>query len=147
MQLTPTQCRLDDVGGIHGPLGRTGAHDRVQLVNEEDDVLVFTDLIHHRLDPLLELAAVLCAGDHQSQIERDDAFFRKKFRNVSRDDLLGKSLRNRGLADPSLPDQDRIILAATAENLDDPLDFLRPADDGIEIPLLGQFRQIPTKCL
>jgi hypothetical protein len=35
----------------------------VQLVDEKDDVAALGDLLHHLLQALLELAAVLRAGD------------------------------------------------------------------------------------
>ena len=39
-QLAAGQCRLEQVGGVHRPLGRPGAHQCVQLVDEEDDLPV-----------------------------------------------------------------------------------------------------------
>ena len=66
--------------GVHRAFGRTGADDGVQLVNEQDDVLRAADFVHHRLDALLELAAILGAGDHQRQVERDDALVAQQFR-------------------------------------------------------------------
>ena len=48
------------------PFGGAGAHDRVQLVDEGDDLaLGVGDLLEHGLQPLLELAAVLGAGHHR----------------------------------------------------------------------------------
>ncbi len=38
------------------------------------------DLVDHRLQPLLELAAVLRAGDHPGEVERDDAVARRASR-------------------------------------------------------------------
>ena len=45
-----------------------------KLVNEEDDVLGAADFVHHRFDALFELAAVFGAGNHQREVESDDAF-------------------------------------------------------------------------
>ena len=48
--------------------GRAGADHGVQLVDERDDLAVAgLDLVQHGLEPLLELAAVLRAGDHRSR--------------------------------------------------------------------------------
>ena len=66
LQFAAGQRGLDDVRCVHGALGRAGADDGVQFVDEEDHVARAADFVHHRLDALLELAAVLCAGDHQS---------------------------------------------------------------------------------
>ena len=38
VQLAPGQGRLQQVGGVHRALGRAGAHQRVHLVDEEDDL-------------------------------------------------------------------------------------------------------------
>jgi hypothetical protein len=53
----------------------------VQLVDEQDHVPA-ADLVHDRLDPLLELAAVLRAGDHQRQVQRDHALVAQQFGHV-----------------------------------------------------------------
>src|SRR5690606_3893359 len=71
LELTAAERGLDDVRRVHGPLGGTGSHDGVELVDEEDHVLGTTDLIHHGLDALFELATVLGAGNHQCEIEGD----------------------------------------------------------------------------
>ena len=55
LQFAAGKRRLEDVGGVHRALGRAGADDGVQFVDEEDDVLGTLDLVHHRLDALLEL--------------------------------------------------------------------------------------------
>ena len=38
LQLAAGEHRLEDAGRVDGALGRTGTHERVQLVDEEDDV-------------------------------------------------------------------------------------------------------------
>ena len=71
-QLAAGQHRLEQVGGVDRALGRAGADDRVQLVDEQDDrALGVGDLLEHRLEPVLELAAVLGAGDQRADVERD----------------------------------------------------------------------------
>jgi len=72
LDLSAAECGLEDVGGVDGALGPAGADQRVHLVHEEHDVLGLGDLLHHRLDPLLELPAVLGAGDHGAQVQRHD---------------------------------------------------------------------------
>ena len=47
----------------------TGAEEHVQLVDEDDDVAVLDDLGDDALQALLEVAAVLRAGDHPGQVE------------------------------------------------------------------------------
>ena len=72
LDLAAAERRLEHVGRVDGALGPAGADQRVQLVDEQDHVLGPADLVHDRLDALLELAAVLRAGDHHRQVQRDD---------------------------------------------------------------------------
>ena len=71
-QLAAREHRLEHVARVDRALGRARADDRVQLVDEHDDLpLGVGDLLQHRLQPVLELAAVLRAGDHRADVERD----------------------------------------------------------------------------
>jgi hypothetical protein len=59
------QHGLDHVAGVHGTLGRPGADDGVQLVDESDDLAAGVgNLLQYRLETLLELSPVLGAGHH-----------------------------------------------------------------------------------
>ena len=80
LELAARERGLEDVGGVHRALGGAGADDRVQLVDEEDDVPGALDLVHHGLDALLELAAVLGAGDHEREVEGDDLLVEEDLR-------------------------------------------------------------------
>ena len=138
---------LDDVGGVHRALGGAGADDGVQLVDEQDDVLGAADFVHDRLDALLELAAVLGAGDHQREVEGDDSFVAQQFGDVAGRDFLGQAFDNGGLADAGFAEQHGIVLGAAAEDLDDALDFVLAADDRIHFAFAGDFGQVAAKGL
>ena len=72
LDLTARQGRLEDIGRVEGALGRACTDQRVQLINEDDGVLIFHQLFHDGLETLFKLAAILCAGNDQGQIERQD---------------------------------------------------------------------------
>ena len=95
------------------PSGRAGADDGVHLVDEGDDLAVGVgDLLEHGLEPLLELAAVLGAGDHRRQVERDEALVAERLGHVALDDALREALDDGGLADAGLADEHRVVLGA-----------------------------------
>ena len=74
VELAAGEHRLEQVGGVHRALGRARPDDRVELVDEEDDLaLGVLDLLQDGLEALLELAAELGAGDERAEVERDDA--------------------------------------------------------------------------
>src|SRR6185437_19034 len=139
---TAGQGRLEDRGGVDRALGSAGAHEVVELVDEQDDVAALGDLLHDLLQALLELAAVLRAGDERSQVERVDLLVLEQLGHVGVDDALGQSLDHGGLAHTRLADQDRVVLGAPREDLHDPLDLGLAAHDGIELAVGGQLGQI-----
>ena len=70
VQLAAGQHRLEHVAGVHRALGGAGADHGVQLVDEQQDPPSRRlDLGQHGLEPLLELAAVLRAGDQRAHVE------------------------------------------------------------------------------
>ncbi len=75
--VAPMQCSsprasmgFEQVAGIHGAFGLARADHGVQFVDEQDDfALRFLHLLEHGLEPLLEFAAVLGAGDQRAHVE------------------------------------------------------------------------------
>ena len=112
-ELASGQHRLDHVAGVHGPFGRAGPHDGVELVDEGDDLAFgIGDLFQDRLQAFLELAAILGPGDHRAHVEADDPLALEAFRHVALDDPLSQALDDGGLAHSRLADQDRVVLGA-----------------------------------
>ena len=117
----------------------------VELVDEQDDVAALGDLLHHLLQALLELAAVLRAGDQRGQVERVDLLVLEQLRHVAVGDALGEALDHGGLADAGLADQHGVVLGAAAEDLHDPLDLGLATDDRVELALRRQLGQVAAE--
>ena len=145
LQLAARERRLQDVGGIDRALGRAGPDERVQLIDEEHRVVRVAELLDDLLEPLLELAAVLGAGDERADVERQDALVEQRLRDVAGHDPVGEALRDGRLADARLADQGRVVLRASREDLDDPLDLLFSADDGIQLSCTGRVGEIDAE--
>ena len=69
------------------------------------------------------------------------------FGHVARDDALREPFRDRGLADARLADQHRVVLRAAREHLDRAPDLLVAADHGVELPGLGERREVAAVLL
>ena len=145
LQFATAERGLDDVARVHRALGGTRTHDGVQFVDEEDDVARAADFVHHGLDAFLELAAVFRTGDHQREVERDDLLVTQQLGHVAGRDFLRQAFGDGGLADTGLAEQHGVVLRAAAEHLNDALDFVAAADDGVEFAFLGQFGEVPAK--
>ena len=71
----------------------------MDLVDEEDDAARrLLHLVHHRLEPLLKLAAQLRAGDERAHVERVHLPALQRLGHVARSDALREPLRDGGLA-------------------------------------------------
>ena len=84
LELAARERRLEDVRGVDRALGRARADERVELVDEQDRVVGVAQLLDDLLEPLLELAAVLGAGDERADVERQDALVEQDVRDVAR---------------------------------------------------------------
>ena len=137
-QLAAGEHRLEQVGGVDGALRGARADDRVQLVEEQHDLPAgVLDLLQHGLQALLELAAVLRAGQQRADVQRDDAAVAQRLGDVAGDDALGEALDDRRLADAGLADEHGVVLRAPAEHLDDAADLVVAADDRVELAVVG----------
>ena len=142
LDLTAAQSGLDDIGGVHRALGGACAHDGVQLIDEEDDVAVLLNLLHHLLDTLLKFAPVLGAGHHAGKVQRQELLIQQVFRHIAHGDLPGQALGDGSLAHAGLTDQAGVVLGAAGQDLDDPLDLVITADDRVQLAGPGIRRQI-----
>ena len=119
-------------------------------MNRIDLALGVRDFFEHGLQPLFELAAILRAGDQRAHVERDDPLVLEAFRDVAADDAAGQPFDDGGLADAGLADEDRIVLRAAGQDLNDATDFLVAANDRIELAFareLGQVAAVPFQRL
>src|SRR5262249_44371705 len=119
--------------------------DRVKLVDEEDGLASGRlDLLEDGLQSLLELAAVLRAGDERAHVERDEPLVLERLRDVTADDPLSNAFDDRGLADARLADENRVVLRAAREHLHHAPNLFVAADDGIHLRFGRGVREIST---
>ncbi len=142
--LAAREGRLQDVGGVERAFGRAGADQRMDLVDEDDQVFALLELLEDALEPLLELAAVFGAGDDQREVERDDPLAAQENRHLVVDDALRQAFDDRGFADPGLAQQDRVVFGAAGEHLDDAVELFVAADQRVEGFLGGQLGEVPA---
>ena len=105
------------------------------------------DLLEHRLQALLELAAVLGARHQLADVERDEPLVLERLGHVAVDDALRQPLDDGRLADARLPDQHRVVLGAAREHLDHAADLLVAADDRVELAGAGLLGEVAGEAL
>ena len=117
----------------------------MQFIDEEDDVLGATNFVHHGLDALFKLSAVLGTGNHAGQVKHHQALVKQKIRDLLRQDALRKTFNDGSLADASFAQQHGVVLGATAENLNQTLNFRLTPDDRVKLAALGEFGEIAAE--
>ena len=145
LQFAARQGRLEDVGGVQAAFGPARSDDGVDLVDEGDDVVVLLQFGHERLQALLELAPVLCARHDARHVQRDHPLALQHLGDLALHDLERQALHDGRLAHPGFADEERIVLLAARQDLDDALDLRVAADDGIQLAGAGELGQIPSE--
>ena len=96
-----------------------------------------------RLQPLLELAAVLGAGEQRAPCRATSTRLSlQRLGHFAVDDALRQAFDDRGLADAGLADQHRVVLGAPLQHLDRAADLVVAADHRVELALPGALGQV-----
>ena len=139
------QRGLQQVRCIHGTTGRgTGPDDGVDLVDEQDRVLDPLDLPHHCLQPFLEITPIPGSGQQRTHVECVDRCRGKHIGDIALHNAPRQPFRDGGLADTRFTHIQRIVLGATAEDLDGPVDLQRAPDQRIDLACPCLLVQIDT---
>src|SRR5690606_8010805 len=141
LDLAAGERRLEDVRGVKGAFGAARSDQRVQLVDERDDPGT-TQLLDDLTQALLELAAVLRAGDDVGEVDGEDAHAAQVGGDATLDDRLGEALDDGRLAYAWLAYEHGVVLRAAAEDLDDAAYLFRPTDDGVELAVLRSLGEV-----
>ena len=148
MQLAARQHRLQHVRRVHGAFGGAGADDGMELVDEENDLTGgISDFLEDRLQPLFELAAVLCAGNERTHVQGHNLLVLQALGHVLPHDALSQAFDDGGLADTGLADEDGIVLGPARQHLNHPADLVVSTDDRVELALARELGEVAPVAL
>jgi hypothetical protein len=134
LELPGGKHRLQQVGCVERAARcRARADHGVDLVDEENRVRVVHQLLQHCLEALLEVAAVLRAGEKRAHVEHVDGRLGEEVGHAALDDAPREPLGDGGFADARLADEQRVVLAATAQRLHHALELLVAADERVDL--------------
>ena len=125
---------LQHVGGVNSALRGASADQRVQFVDEQDDLsLGIFNLFENGLKSVFEFAAVFCPSEHRTEIKCDDALVLKTLGHVAGNDTLCEPFDDGGLAYSGFADKHWIVFGAAGKHLDDPTDLFVATNHRIEL--------------
>ena len=145
LQLAAGQHRLENARRVDCAFGCAGADQGMNLVNEQDDVAAGANLLQDFLQPLLEVTAIAAAGDQCAEVKGVQLLVFEVFRNFGLDNGLRQAFDHGGFAHAGFADQNRIVLRPAGQDLHDPLDFLFPANNRVELSFAGRLGQISAE--
>ena len=119
----------------------------MNLVDEQHRVRVGLELLEHRLESLLEVAAVFGTRQQSTHVERKHGRLGQHFRHIALGDTPSEAFGNRGLAYPSFADEQRIVLAPAAQHLNDALDFGLATNQWVDAPFTGRGIEVGRELL
>ena len=145
LDLATRERGLEHIGRVDGAFSSTCADERVQLIDEQNDVLGAAHFVHDRLDALFELTAVLGTCHHGGEIKDNESLLVEQIGNLLVHDALSKTLDNRGLSNACFTEEHRVVLGAAAEDLHESLDLVHATNDGIELSALGELGEVAAE--
>ena len=114
----------------------------MDFIDEENRAGLLLHFSQHRFQTLLEIAAVLGAGDERTHVERVNRGVEQHVGHLVLDDHASQAFRDRRLADTGLAYVQRIIFTPAAQNLYGALDLELASDQRIDLALARRLIQI-----
>ena len=91
-QSAASQSRFQNIGRIQGRVNTAArSHDSMQLIDEENDMTIFFNVIDDVVHPLLEVSAKASASDYIHQVQLQNPHLSKFSRNLTGRYTLGQS--------------------------------------------------------
>src|SRR6266852_6120272 len=147
-QFAAGQCRLEQVGRVALPRRTTGADHGVSFVDEKDDGSGRRlDLFDEPLQTILKFSLDAGTGLEEREIERTDSYVFQRRGDIAGGYTQGKAFDDSGFADAGFAGENRIVLAAASEDIDDLANFVVAAEHGIDFSGAGVGGEIDGKLL
>ncbi len=138
--------RLEQVRGVSGPRGASRSNQRVGLVHEQDDRLRRRlHVLDHLSQPVLELTLHARACLQQPDVERVERHVLQRRRHVALRQAQREAFDDRRLADAGLAGQDRVVLAAAHQDVDDLPNLFVASAHRIDLALARPLGQVGRK--
>ena len=138
---------LEEIGGIHRPLGAAGTYDIVEFVDEQHHVAHPAHLLEGGAHPFLKFPPILGPRQHGGKVDGKDVEAQQLSGHIPCGDPLGQALYHRRFAHAGLTNEDGVVLGPAAEDTDGPGNLFFPAQHRVQPSLPGQGAETAGKLL
>ena len=147
LDFATAQRRLQNGRSVNGAFSGTSTNQRVNLVDEQDNLAIILHFLDALLQALFEFTAELAARHQRGHVQRDNTLAAQQIGHLVRHDELGQPFHYSGFAHARLAQQQRVVLLATRQDLHHALDFFCAANNGIQLAIARFFRKIGAEFL
>ncbi|CAB4940656.1 unannotated protein [freshwater metagenome] len=147
LQFAASKHRLEDAGCVDCTFGGTGTNERVDLVDEKDDVAAGLDFLEHLLETLFEIAAVTRTGNECTEIKRVQLLTVKRFGNLIGSDCLCETFNDCSLANTRFANKNGVVLGTAAEHLHDAFGFACTTNNWVEFLFASELCEVATELI
>ena len=127
----PSQCGLEQIGRVDGALGAACPHQRVELVEKENDVSCLCRLRQQIPDALFKFSAVFRSCHQSGHIQAPEVLPGQLTRHLSPGDPAGQFFYDGSFPHPRGANQRRTILIPATEHPHQLRQLLLPAEHGL----------------
>ena len=147
LKFAASQHRLQDRCSIDCTLSCSSTDERVNFVDEQDDVTTGVDLFEHLLETLLEVTAIAGTCDKRTEVEGVELLVSKRVWNIVVNDALCKAFNDCGLTNTWLTDEHRVVLRAARKNLHHSFELGCSADHRVERVFTSHLSEIASELI
>ncbi len=107
------------------------------------------EFVHHRFNAFFEVAAIACASQQRTHVEREDGRTAENFRYCALDNTPRQAFGNGSFADTRVADIEWIVFRAPTQYLNRALNFVLAPDQRVDVAALSfsiEIDAIGIKC-
>ena len=114
----------------------------MNFINEQYGIRIVLECFQNAFETLFEITPIFGAGEECTHVQRVDQGFGQNIRHVLVDNAARQTFGNGGFANAGFADQQRVVLASAAEDLDHAFQFAVTANQRVDLSLLGKDVQV-----
>ena len=95
------------------------------------------EFVHHRFNAFFEVAAIACASQQRTHVEREDGRTAENFRYCALDNTPRQAFGNGSFADTRVADIEWIVFRAPTQYLNRALNFVLAPDQRVDVAALS----------